>query len=152
MNRQLILLLTLALALGACAGAPAPQAPEPPELSWDEVDQADGATLYGNLCASCHGADGRGAGPVADVLAVDLPDLTTLSRNNGGKFPLARVEDAIYGPDTIALHGGPNMPVWGPALTGVFDHLPNVDREAFAAYRIRRLARYLESLQVDDGP
>ena len=119
-----------------------------PELSWDQVDKADGATLYTNLCAACHGAEARGDGPTAAFLEVETPDLTRLAAENGGEFPLERVEAAIYGPDVLALHGTPAMPIWGPALTGVFDGLPHVDRRAFAANRIRKLARHLESLQV----
>ena len=141
MNRTWILTLAT-LALVGCATSTPPPSTAVPEISWDQIDRADGETLYGNLCASCHGPTGRGDGPVAEVLSVEVPDLTSLSASNGGKFPLARVESSIY--------GRPEMPLWGPALEGVFDDLPRVNREAFAANRIRRLSRHLESLQVED--
>ena len=151
MKRPWIPLLS-ALVLFACTTAPAPQpSTATPELTWDQVDRADGATLYANLCAACHGPDGRGDGPVADVLTVATPDLTGLSLANAGKFPLGRVEAAIRGVEMPAVHGGRQMPLWGPALEGVFDDLPRVNREAFAANRVRRLARHLESLQVVGG-
>ena len=147
MKRSPILLLAAVLAL-TCAATPEPQtAGVVPELSWDEVDAADGKTLYEGLCASCHGADARGNGPVAEVLSVSMPDLTQLSLRNDGKFPLKWVEDSIHGPETLEIHGGPQMPLWGPALEGVFDTLPHVNRQAFAANRIRRISRHLESLQ-----
>ena len=134
----------------ACAGANTQEAQPSavPELRWEQVDRTDGASLYRSLCASCHGADATGDGPVAEALAVVIPDLTTLSRDNGGRFPLKRVEDAIRGPETLEIHGGPQMPLWGPALEGAFDDLPRVNQKAFAAQRIRKLARHLESLQV----
>ena len=150
MNRTWILLST-GLLLTACASTTAPPSAAVPDLSWDQVDRADGETLYGNLCASCHGPGGRGDGPVAEALSVAVPDLTRLAANNGGVFPLERVEDSIHGPDTIEIHGGPQMPLWGPALEGVFDTLPHVNRQAFAANRIRRISRHLEALQVEDG-
>lgn len=149
MKRSCYPLLSVCLTLFACTGAPQPVATAPvPEIAPEQVDRADGRTLYEGLCASCHGLDARGGGPVAEALSVPMPDLTRLSERNDGRFPLARVERSIRGPETLEIHGGPQMPLWGPALEGVFDHLPHVNREAFAANRIRRLARYLESLQV----
>lgn len=148
MRQSSVFLLAGLLAL-ACAATPEPQTTAAvPELTWDEVDAADGKTLYEGLCASCHGVDARGEGPVAEVLSVSMPDLTRLSARNGGKFPLRWVEDSIRGPETLEIHGGPQMPLWGPALEGVFETLPHVNRQAFAANRIRRISRHLESLQT----
>jgi len=39
-------------------------------------------------CASCHGRDGKGNGPIADLLRKPPPDLTTLTRGNGDLPPL----------------------------------------------------------------
>ena len=104
MKRSCIFVLSGLVAL-ACSSAPAPQSTAVPDLTWDQVDAADGKTLYEGLCASCHGADARGEGPVAEDLTVPMPDLTLLTERNGGKFPLARVEAVIYGPDTLEIHG-----------------------------------------------
>ena len=147
-SRCVLLLSTLAVV--ACSAAPAPRSTATvPDLRRDQVDATDGETLYGNLCASCHGVDARGGGPVAEALSVPMPDLTRLSARHGGEFPLARVEAAIRGPQTLEIHGGPQMPLWGPALEGVLDDLPQANRQAFAANRIRKISRYLESLQIE---
>jgi mono/diheme cytochrome c family protein len=55
-------------------------------------------------CASCHGRDGKGNGPIADLLRKSPPDLTALSRANGGIFPMSRVYDSIVG-DDVRAHG-----------------------------------------------
>lgn len=147
-SRCVLLLSTLAVV--ACSAAPTPRPTRAvPDLRRDQVDATDGSTLYGNLCASCHGVDARGGGPVAEALSVAMPDLTRLSARHGGEFPLARVEAAIRGPQTLEIHGGPQMPLWGPALEGVLDDLPQANRQAFAANRIRKISRYLESLQIE---
>jgi mono/diheme cytochrome c family protein len=71
------------------------------------------AALYLKYCGSCHGADGKGRGPVSSDLKVKVPDLTTLSKNNKGVYPLPRVMSAIDGTRKVRGHGDPAMPVWG---------------------------------------
>lgn len=39
---------------------------------------------YRSSCAACHGSDATGNGPVASQLTPKPPDLTVLSKNNGG--------------------------------------------------------------------
>jgi mono/diheme cytochrome c family protein len=68
---------------------------------------------FRKYCASCHGISGEGDGPVADSLKKRPPDLTVLSRDNGGKFPEQRVYDAIAGTGNISAHGTREMPIWG---------------------------------------
>ena len=36
----------------------------------------DGKAMYGNYCASCHGVDGRGRGPIASTLSTPGPRRT----------------------------------------------------------------------------
>jgi hypothetical protein len=55
---------------------------------------ASGKALFQQHCASCHGEDGKGAGPAAVAFKVQPPDLTALSRQNRGKFPKDRVAQA----------------------------------------------------------
>ena len=151
MSKSWFCVVVLGCLVAVAAAAQTDQSPAEPELRWDQVDRADGKTLYMNLCASCHGAGGRGDGPMAEVLEVGIPDLTTLTERNDGEFPLAWVEETIHGPKTLEIHGGPQMPVWGPALMGLLDGLPHVNREAFAQNRIRKITRHIESLQRTDG-
>jgi Cytochrome c len=55
----------------------------------------DGKLMYASYCASCHGLDGKGDGPTASALISRPTDLTALSRNNHGKFPLVTVKSAL---------------------------------------------------------
>jgi hypothetical protein len=57
--------------------------------------------------------DGTGAGPLALELKTTPPDLTTLSKKNGGVFPLSRVYETIDGRQEIRSHGTREMPIWG---------------------------------------
>ena len=73
------LLLVLLMPLLACAtsdsGAETP-APGEPNPMLVEV----GGRAFATHCASCHGTDGRGAGPVAAALRTPPADLTRTSR------------------------------------------------------------------------
>lgn len=71
-----------------------------------------GQQEFQSRCASCHGRDGKGNGPIADLLRKSPPDLTQLSKQNGGIFPISRVYDSIVG-DSVQAHGSRDMPVWG---------------------------------------
>lgn len=107
------------------------------------IRPVDGPTVFQNDCAPCHGVDGRGKGPVSEALKQEVPDLTTLSRRNGGKFPTEHVKNTInFGEDKlIAAHGSEKMPIWGPTFHEIeFDQdLGNV--------RLENVTRYLESMQ-----
>ena len=46
-------------------------------------DADTGANLFQHFCASCHGVDAKGGGPMAPVLLVQPADLTTLSARYG---------------------------------------------------------------------
>ena len=75
-------------------------------------DPEAGATLYRSHCATCHGIDALGDGPMAGALLVRPPNLTTLEAENDGVFPVARVVMRIDGRDPLVSHGSP-MPVYG---------------------------------------
>lgn len=73
-----------------------------------------GADEYRISCQVCHGEKGRGDGPMAKVLTVKPSDLTQISKNNGGTFPLLKIMHIIDGRPLIAAHGdGREMPIWG---------------------------------------
>ena len=63
-------------------------------------------------CATCHGADAKGRGPIVEWLTKSPPDLTSLAKSNGGVFPISRVYESIEGA-SVAIHGTRDMPVWG---------------------------------------
>lgn len=75
-----------------------------------------GGEVYRNLCATCHGLDAKGQGPMASVLTLQPTDLSQLAAREDGTFPTARVVGRIDGRDPLVSHGSP-MPVFG----GYFD-------------------------------
>ena len=107
------------------------------------IASMEGKDLYKAYCASCHGIDGKGHGPVAAVLKALLPDLTLIAKRNHGAFPKEELEKMILGgKGSRAAHGSADMPVWGP----VFRKVEN-DQD-LGLVRVRRLADYLISLQT----
>ena len=56
-------------------------------ISAEELGSYDGPQLYKRLCASCHGPDGAGDGPVAASFKTRLPDLAGLAARRRGEFP-----------------------------------------------------------------
>lgn len=74
---------------------------------------AAGGDLFRSYCASCHGADARGMGPVAPQLTVAPPDLTLIAARRGGRFDAAEIAAFIDGRNEVLAHGRREMPVWG---------------------------------------
>jgi len=72
-----------------------------------------GKRLYIKYCATCHGVDTKGGGPLASSLKVAPPDLTLLAKKNGGKFPYLEVLDILDGSTPYPAHGSSEMPAWG---------------------------------------
>jgi len=101
-----------------------------------------GASLFRTYCASCHGTDARGAGPMTTQLRLLPPSLTSFAVRNGGVFPGERVRRIVDGRD-IPSHGTIEMPVWGDAFRRTREGLS----EEAAAARIDAIVRYLDSIQ-----
>ena len=118
-----------------------------------EADSVDiGKSDYEVKCVACHGVDGRGGGPFAEILKTPVPDLTALSRNNGGVFPHQRVYRIIDGREGIKAHGPGDMPIWGQdylerAESAFFGY--GISREGFVRSRILALIDYLHRLQAE---
>ena len=72
-----------------------------------------GKSEFQSSCASCHGTDAKGKGPVSGQLKIPPPDLTMLAKSNNGVFPTDAVYETIYGLKTIPAHGTREMPIWG---------------------------------------
>jgi mono/diheme cytochrome c family protein len=109
-----------------------------------------GEQLFKRFCASCHGADGRGDGPVAPTLKVLVPDLTRLTRRQDEDFPVERVRRIIDGRDILAAHGARRMPVWGYEFATPTVGEPEAGAQE-AARLIDRLVDYLRSIQRWSG-
>jgi len=101
-----------------------------------------GDNLYKAYCASCHGENAKGNGPMAAWLKVQPSDLTRIAARNGGKFPLERVDRIISGEEPLPSgHGSRAMPVWGPVFSQV------TRDQDLGKVRIDNLARYLRDIQ-----
>lgn len=85
--------------------------------SAQNVEMQNGENLFLYFCAECHGRDAESIGPMAEMLAIEAPQLTTLSERNGGEFPTETVAMQIDGRMNIGSHG--DMPVFGPYLETV---------------------------------
>lgn len=106
-----------------------------------------GADEFANSCAQCHGANGKGDGPISPYLLNTPPDLTALSQMNGGEFPAAAVYDFIDGTADVAAHGGRDMPVWGDRYKASATSQRGETADMVARGRILSLVYYLESIQ-----
>ena len=103
------------------------------------VEPMSGAQLFRTHCASCHGENAKGAGPLGAQLRNAAPDLTTFSARNGGTFPAERVRQMIEGRGPAA-HGDRSMPIWG-------DVFSRQTTDGDAAKRIESIVTFLQSIQ-----
>ncbi len=110
-----------------------------------------GKRAYDSSCASCHGASGKGDGPVRPFLTKAPSDLTTLARRNGGVFPTQLVWEMIDGRSGIVVgaHGTREMPVWGTEFRAQAMQSPSSAEqpEWYVRGRIVALLDYLARLQ-----
>lgn len=119
--------------------------------SWAaEYVQMTGAELYRRFCASCHGVQGRGDGPVAASFRIEVPDLTLIARRAGGVFPRERVVRIIDGRHIFGAHGSRTMPVWGEAFGRAELGTPSSERAT--RLLIDRLADHVQQLQRPAAP
>ena len=117
MNRM-TLRLPLLLCLGAASGCAS---------GIGSAQSVSGAELFFTHCASCHGRQGEGDGPVAAVMSVAVPNLRTLSQRSNGTFPAEAVSAYVDGRDLPRAHGERIMPVWGDVFAddgGAVDDAP----------------------------
>ena len=115
-----------------------------------------GKAEFQSSCASCHGTDGKGKGPVSEQLKVPPADLTILAKNNNGVFPTNAVYESIYGSKIIPAHGTREMPIWGYRFNPAINLPHNVDLpyqifgpnpEAVVRTRILAVIDYLSRIQ-----
>jgi mono/diheme cytochrome c family protein len=76
-------------------------------------NEKSGAQLYKQLCATCHGNDLKGSGPAPYPFKGVPPDLSTLARRHGGRFPDAYFADVLRNGVRMPAHGPAEMPIWG---------------------------------------
>ena len=111
------------------------------------AEEANGAReMYLQYCGSCHGRDAKGGGPVSRVLAIEVPDLTVIAKQNRGVYPLDDVIAKIDGRRVVRGHGDTEMPVWGENF-----HTENKGKrypELTTLLKAKAIAEYIGTLQI----
>ncbi len=107
------------------------------------IRPVDGASIFRNYCAACHGLDGRGNRMLSKALKREVPDLTILSLRNQGTFPAIHARTTIMfgADDLLPTHGSKQMPTWGPIF-----HEIEFDRD-LGSVRLENITSYLKSIQ-----
>jgi len=118
------------------------QKPEIKHTAPASTSPASGHEMFMSYCASCHGKDAKGDGPAAAALSAAPADLTSLAKQNGGKYPDMKVTSVLRGQAKVVAHGTQEMPVWGP-----FFWRMSQGHESEVQQRIANLNNYIKSLQ-----
>ena len=135
--------------------------PGVPIAAEDAQTPEQGRTEFLSKCAECHGADGKGEGPMGRKLKIKPADLTILARRNNGVFLPTEIYRKIDGRYGVGSRPGSAMPVWGcrqgaaPDQQGKvnnpkpLDSLLNMacDSEARIRARISAIVDYLAQIQ-----
>ena len=98
--------------------------------------------MFNQYCAVCHGPTGKGDGPAAAALKQPPPDLATLAKRHGGKFPDDYVTNVLRNGVKAPAHGDAEMPVWGPLFSSMDQN------DAIVSLRIANLTKYIKTLQA----
>ena len=120
------------------------------------ADKPDwGKREFESNCAVCHGKSGKGDGPYAGIVGDNQggSDITTLSKRNGGVFPIYKVTQTIDGRNVVKAHGPRDMPIWGDdylasARKSAATSESPFDAEAMVTYKVYALAEYVYRLQA----
>jgi mono/diheme cytochrome c family protein len=140
MKFRIVIGFLVVVAVAAVSARQSSRQGAPPRLIIESMTGEDSFKFY---CATCHGVNGKGDGPVAQALKTQPADLTLLTMRNGGMFPRADVISYVTGvSDKLPTHGPSDMPVWGP----IFRALDPSDVRV--KVRIENVVDYIESIQV----
>jgi mono/diheme cytochrome c family protein len=104
-----------------------------------------GREMYLRYCASCHGVDGKGNGPVAPSLQQPPSDLTRLAER--GRLDERYLMTVIDGRRLVRAHGPREMPVWGAVFQDELKARPYPGYTGLL--RTRTLADYLQTIQEE---
>jgi mono/diheme cytochrome c family protein len=111
----------------------------PVSLQAGEPVGSTGEALYRRYCASCHGVNGKGDGPVAGALTSPPTDLTRIHTS------VPELMQQIDGRRTIRAHGTAAMPVWGYVFEQARKDEPHKGRSALLQVQV--LAEHVHRLQ-----
>src|SRR5262249_59651799 len=109
----------------------------------EDSNVAEGHQLFMRYCASCHGVEAIGNGPVATTLDQKPANLRMLSDKYGSPLPVNAIAEFIDGRKAIRAHGTGDMPVWGARFynTKVGDK-----GDAGVSDAIKKIVAYLNSI------
>ena len=107
-------LIITSLTAGFAAAAAAAAAAQAQDLDM-------GRSEFQSSCASCHGTDAKGKGPVSAQLKIPPPDLTMLAKNNNRGILTNAVYETIDGLKSIPAHGTREMPIWGEQFNPIIN-------------------------------
>jgi mono/diheme cytochrome c family protein len=109
-----------------------------------------GRQCYLHYCASCHGIDADGRGPMAHVLKTSPPDLRHLGDRYGKPLPTGAIAGFIDGREYLGAHGPRDMPVWGRRFYDVWT--AKQSPEGDLQVQIREIVEYLNAIQEQPTP
>jgi mono/diheme cytochrome c family protein len=109
--------------------------------SRNDIEQ--GRYLYLDYCASCHGLNADGHGPMAPALSTSPANLRLLWKRYGNPLPADRIAGFIDGRADVKAHGPRDMPVWGEEAWN-YDGKGNKGR---VRDWVKKVVAYLRSIQ-----
>lgn len=107
---------------------------------------AQGRAYYLRYCASCHGENGDGQGPMASSLKQQPADLRMLSEKYGKPLSVKKLASFIDGREYVAAHGPREMPVWGERFYDIWS--AQGSKEGSMQGRINKIILYLRTIQI----
>ena len=113
------------------------------------IDVYSGVETYHRYCASCHGVEGVGDGPVAPAIPIPVPDLTRLEARDGDSFDEDLLRKIIDGREPVIFHGTRYMPVWGYEFW--VEEGADADAHERVDVIVRNLVDYIRTMQVDSA-
>jgi cytochrome c553 len=109
--------------------------------------QSVGELLFKKNCVSCHGATGRGDGPLSAGLKTDPADLTQIAARRDGVWPMLEVMSILDG-YLKATNPREDMPIFEELLDNDMVELDTGNGLiALVPVKLVEITNYLESIQ-----
>jgi mono/diheme cytochrome c family protein len=117
-------------------------------MTWNDVAGKNGHEMYDQLCAVCHGMEGKGDGPAARALSQPVPDLTQIGTGATSKYSHAQLKRVIAGKSRAVHQDLVGMPLWETEFQYVHRSWNGQPRTTYARVKINSLAEYVEGLTL----